>query len=1204
MAVGGGMEKMGVEIGADASGLKKDLAEAESALTKASNTAAKSADKISSSLEGSARKGGSAAKNLATQIDGLFEKSGKSASASATALSSALDRQEEAMRRVIASADPAGQMLARLAVEQEKVNKSILAGSLTDQEGAAYMAARVDQIDKVSAALRRQEEAMRAEAAMARSVANGQQMWNLYSGVSSGSGKSASDSASVFTALYEREDAAAAAAQRAAAERIAAWDSEARDREATAAMIIAEEAQIAKSAEAAAQRQQASVSSLLGTYAPLRAESQALAAHEKEVNDLRAAGSITAEDHAAVLSGLRQRQSAVNFELERQAKGAKLSSYQVQNLSYQVNDLVTQVASGTPVMQAFTQQGGQIFQIFQGSAGGIGGVAIGFASLAAVIGAGALASYQYADRQRGLETALISSGRAIGLNRQQMSDLAEVTAGRGNASIKESEEALKALTAAGITSSSSLANTAEAVRSYGELTGKGYSDALGDLSSKAKDPVAALDELAAKTHDVTEAERDYVVKAVMDGDRTAAWNAVLAKMSPSLKEASENVGALSKAGTHLGNRLSDLFTVIGKNPTNPIDSLSWSARKAAEDFGLLEKAAKSISLPEAGGSAEAKDAARSSGVRYRESVDPYNARDQLNAQLTQAKLGLTSVTKGTDEYSRAQSNIEALTAAIASYRSEGEKAAARARIQAAASGMESAAAQRYIATQSALLGLSGQVRTERERGLSVSSAELLVIAQQHEATTRQIESLHQQTQAQQNLNTAIGRGYGARTEQEINNQVAAAQKADPTMSVGRAVDLKRELSRGAEAKRTGGESSYLDNLTRQAANENTLAAARLKGADALRQAEIEIEAATQKYQNGYTPELVKAAQAQEKLAASRNQTTMDLTVQQHELDLLRLKISMVGQSEVAQEKELAVFQASYEMHQRFGAVLPKEAEQYIANAASAAKMNSELKQNQAALDELASFGDQAFSRIGSAMTQMAMEGGDAFTSLRNVGKAMISELYQEMMKLAVMNPLKNALLGQNNPTMSSVGGMLGGLFSNFFGGSASSQLASANSGIASSPGMMEAFAGAFAAGGKIGGPGGPRSDSILAAVSNGEYMVNAAQTSKYLPLLEAINDNRLPRFADGGLVSVSAPSIPSISAPRVPSVSAGGGGGSRGGDTYQHFVIDARGADREGMAKLEQRIALLNATIERRAINAVSDSAQRGGAVAKAIRGR
>ena len=64
----------------------------------------------------------------------------------------------------------------------------------------------------------------------------------------------------------------------------------------------------------------------------------------------------------------------------------------------------------------------------------------------------------------------------------------------------------------------------------------------------------------------------------------------------------------------------------------------------------------------------------------------------------------------------------------------------------------------------------------------------------------------------------------------------------------------------------------------------------------------------------------------------------------------------------------------------------------------------------------------------------------------------------------------------------------------------------------------------FADGGLIKGPGSGTSDSILARVSNREFIVNAAQTSKYLPLLQAINDDNLPKFAEGGLVDTGATS--------------------------------------------------------------------------------
>ena len=56
----------------------------------------------------------------------------------------------------------------------------------------------------------------------------------------------------------------------------------------------------------------------------------------------------------------------------------------------------------------------------------------------------------------------------------------------------------------------------------------------------------------------------------------------------------------------------------------------------------------------------------------------------------------------------------------------------------------------------------------------------------------------------------------------------------------------------------------------------------------------------------------------------------------------------------------------------------------------------------------------------------------------------------------------------------------------------------------------------LADGGKVGGAGTGTSDSIMAMLSNGEYVVNASATSKFLPLLEAINGGKIGKHAAGG----------------------------------------------------------------------------------------
>lgn len=68
----------------------------------------------------------------------------------------------------------------------------------------------------------------------------------------------------------------------------------------------------------------------------------------------------------------------------------------------------------------------------------------------------------------------------------------------------------------------------------------------------------------------------------------------------------------------------------------------------------------------------------------------------------------------------------------------------------------------------------------------------------------------------------------------------------------------------------------------------------------------------------------------------------------------------------------------------------------------------------------------------------------------------------------------------------------------------------------------------YATGGLIRGPGSGTSDSILARLSNGEFVMRADAVKHYGPaLLQRINTRQLPKFAYGGLVSNAIlPSVP------------------------------------------------------------------------------
>ena len=111
-----------------------------------------------------------------------------------------------------------------------------------------------------------------------------------------------------------------------------------------------------------------------------------------------------------------------------------LRPYEMQNLGYQVNDLVTQIGSGTPVMQAFAQQGGQIAQLFPKATGAI-------LRMAPVIGLVALAFAPFisamnkanteAARLSAMETTIKRLGNGASYSAPQLALVAERMADLG-----------------------------------------------------------------------------------------------------------------------------------------------------------------------------------------------------------------------------------------------------------------------------------------------------------------------------------------------------------------------------------------------------------------------------------------------------------------------------------------------------------------------------------------------------------------------------------------------------------------------------------------------------------------------------------------------------------------------------------------------------------------------------------------------------
>ncbi|KQN72405.1 tape measure protein [Devosia sp. Leaf64] len=128
--------------------------------------------------------------------------------------------------------------------------------------------------------------------------------------------------------------------------------------------------------------------------------------------------------------------------------------------------------------------------------------------------------------------------------------------------------------------------------------------------------------------------------------------------------------------------------------------------------------------------------------------------------------------------------------------------------------------------------------------------------------------------------------------------------------------------------------------------------------------------------------------------------------------------------------------------------------------------------------------------LGGLMSDL-MNGTDAATALGNA----FSNLAAKLMDMALNSVIESLFANMMGGAAGAGGGLLGGLFGFSQGG------------------VVEA-----ATGGHIRGPGTGTSDSIPAKLSDGEFVINAAQTAKHLDLLHAINRGEVAAFAKGGFV--------------------------------------------------------------------------------------
>ncbi|MCO6690374.1 phage tail length tape measure family protein [Pseudomonas asiatica] len=859
--------------------------------------------------------------------------------------------------------------------------------------------------------------------------------------------------------------------------------------------------------------QRKELSQLLGQINPTVAALGRLDDMQEKLAKFKKAGIVESDTFVEYTQRINTMRDALGETAEgmnRAGMSAKAYQAALRGVPAQFTDIAVSLQSGQAPLTVLLQQGGQLKDMFGGigpAAQALGGYILGlvnpFTVAAAAAGALALAYYKGSEQSDALRDSLILTGNFSKASEAQLIGLAE-SADKVTGTFGQAAGALAQLTAASVNTTGNLKLITTTAVEMQRITGKAVEDTVAEFIKLGKDPVAGIVELDEKYRFLT-ASVYAQIKALSDqGNAVAA--ADLAErtyaeaMGQRTSKIRDNLGLIERGWLNIKdatNEVLDAFASIGRKS---VESEGKAITQLQQKIAYLQS-----TLDTAYEDNDARDriASLQAELKQRQDIQKTNAAT-LEEEEKRRRIQEDG-RKGLQDLDATYKSSLTQTQRLNKELTDLDKA----RAKAVAAGV-------------------------------FTAAEEAKYAQSRKNIEKEIADIKER---EAKKNTPKGANKGV-SEAETTFARLYGQY-DPAAQAARALTKEQGQLDLALSKGKITQEEYSKALAQASINY----AAAIKGAKGLTQAE-EYRAQLQKQLDNDRAQysLDAASVGMGDLQTQRMQQRVQLEQQTNDR-ILQLRTEMANATTEKQRQDL---QAQIDLTNEF---LPQ---QLAALQAGWAQMDQAMLNpingwtaavqnfgNQARdiAGQTQSIFSSAFNTISTDITDAIMSGQLSMSTLGDIASNVVREIIAGFVKMGVqmaLNAALNATLGTAAASQSMI--LAGTTAAAWAPAAAFASLATlganavpADAALTSTTALASSLAviPGFATGGYVSGAGTGTSDSIMARLSDGEFVVNAAATKRNRALLEAINSNERVSAAGGGGSVVSIQSSGSTQAPVV-----------------------------------------------------------------------